>query len=463
MTMQSRRDLFQAHRLMTQRASLALLRGEPDIPDQPLRRLNVAVFSGVFVAVIVTGLFFILGLLGHGGSSIQKQPGMLVIDKQTGTPFVFCEGSKLCPVVNYASARLALGNSPLNQQTVDQSALAKFARGPEIGIPGLPEPLPTSSLLVRQPWSVCTQTTTGPFGTQVTSTLTGGTSAGGRPLGNGALLVTAVNQDWVIWDGRRMAVQKDGIVALAARQPPIPVPSVWLNAIPQGPPFAAPVLADMGATVTGPAGVPVRVGQVYVVNAAGGVQFYVMLRHGLAPISPMQESLLVTEPNAPPKATLSPSQVSGHLSAASVPGGDLPSSIPPVVTPAASAPLCMVYSGRGTALTGTALAGQVETGGTVPSGGVPTGVAADVGQVTLPSGTGALVGADPGTGADSGVISYFLIADGRRYALASTAVVGMLGYNLSQAVLLPAGVVDLIPAGPPLDPALADRPVSPSQ
>ena len=42
MTMQSRRDLFQAHRLMTQRASLALLRGEPDVPDQPLRRLNVA-------------------------------------------------------------------------------------------------------------------------------------------------------------------------------------------------------------------------------------------------------------------------------------------------------------------------------------------------------------------------------------------------------------------------------------
>ena len=29
--MQSRRDLFQAHRLMTQRAALALLRGEPDI------------------------------------------------------------------------------------------------------------------------------------------------------------------------------------------------------------------------------------------------------------------------------------------------------------------------------------------------------------------------------------------------------------------------------------------------
>ena len=54
------------------------------------------------------------------------------------------------------------------------------------------------------------------------------------------------------------------------------------------------------------------------------------------------------------------------------------------------------------------------------------------------------------------MVSYFLIADGQRYALASTGVIGILGYNLSQAVLLPAGVVDLIPAGPALDPALAE-------
>jgi hypothetical protein len=97
----------------------------------------------------------------------------------------------------------------------------------------------------------------------------------------------------------------------------------------------------------------------------------------------------------------------------------------------------------------------------VPSGGVATGVVSSIGQVTLPPGTGALVAADPGTGSDSGVVSYFLIADGRRYALASTGVIGMLGYNLSQAVLVPAGVVQLIPPGPALDPSLADRPVSP--
>src|SRR5260370_35663794 len=106
--MQSRRDLFQAHRLMTQRASLALLRGEPDIPDQPLRRLNVAAFSSVLVAAIVTVLFFIWGLLGHRGSALQDQPGTLILAKATGQPYVFARGGQLAPVVTSTSARRTL-------------------------------------------------------------------------------------------------------------------------------------------------------------------------------------------------------------------------------------------------------------------------------------------------------------------------------------------------------------------
>ena len=122
--------------------------------------------------------------------------------------------------------------------------------------------------------------------------------------------------------------------------------------------------------------------------------------------------------------------------------------MPSVVTPAAHASLCMVYSGGGTAATGTALTGQVETGGTLPSGGVATGAATDVGQITLPPGGGALVGADPSAASDSGVVSYFLIAGGHEYALGEhvprSACWATTG---SQAVLLPAGVVDLVPAG----------------
>jgi type VII secretion protein EccB len=455
MTMQNRRDLFQAHRLMTQRAALALLRGEPDVPDQPLRRLNVAAFAGVLVAVIVTVLFFIWGLIGHGGSPVQDQPGTLVIDKETGTPFVFCQGGELCPVVNYASARLALNSTSLNQQTVSQSALAKFARGPLIGIPGLPQPLPAAGLLIRQPWSVCTEQTTTPVaGTRTGTTLAGGIPADGQPLGTGALVARALGRDWVIWDGQRMAIQPTMLPALHATQSVVRVPAVWLNALPQGQAFAPPAIPDRGATVTGPAGTLAQVGQVFQVTAVAGTQYYVMLQDGLAPISPLQAQLIDFEPGASARSSLSPPEVSGHVSAVRVPGGGLPGSIPVITAPSPAVPLCVVYSGTGGSLTR-----QVETGGQIPPGGVPTGVPDSVDQVALPPGAGALVGADPGVAADPGVISYFLVADGRRFALASTAVAGLLGYNLSQAVLLPAGVVDLIPPGPVLDPAQAARPV----
>src|SRR5260370_35667679 len=200
--MQSRRDLFQAHRLMTQRASLALLRGGPDIPDQPLRRLNVAAFSSVLVAAIVTVLFFIWGLLGHRGSALQDQPGTLILDKATGQPYVFCRGGKLCPVVNYASARLALQSSSVTQQTVSQASLAKFARGPLIGIPGLP-PLPDPGLLVRQPWSVCTQPALGVSGEQTTTTLALGLLIGASPLRASGLPPPAQGQAGGVWTGPR--------------------------------------------------------------------------------------------------------------------------------------------------------------------------------------------------------------------------------------------------------------------
>jgi type VII secretion protein EccB len=448
--MQSRRDLFQAHRLMTQRASLALLRGEPDIPDQPLRRLNVAAFSSVLVAVIALVLFFIWGLLGHGGSALQDQGGTLAIDKQTGQSYVFCQdGRDLCPAVNYASARLALQSLPVNQVTVSQAALAKFPRGPEIGIPGLP-PLPGARLLIRQPWSVCTQTAL--LGQQTTTSLAGGIQTGGSPLGASELLVQAQgqNQDWVIWDGQRMPIQPGSLHALPS-QSLTPVPAVWLDALPEGPAFAPPAIPGEGETVTGPTGGPARVGQVYQVPAAGGAEYYVLLRSGLGRISQTQARLLEFA-GAPGQLTLSPPQASAH-STSTVPNGGLPATIPAAAAAPGSAPLCVEYAGGGSAPTA-----RVDTGGQVPSG-APTNFPAGVDQVALPPGAGALVADAPGTGQDTGAISYFLVTAGRRYALASTQVASLLGYSLSQAVLLPAGVVDLIPAGPALDPAQATRTV----
>src|SRR5215469_14218522 len=197
MTMQSRRDLYQAHRLMTQRASLALLRGEPDVPDQPLRRMNVGTFAGILVAVIVAGIFGIWGLLFHGAPSLKNLQGSLVVDKQTGQNYVFCGTNNrfLCPVLNHASGLLALQNPAVPVQYVNQSSLANYPRGPLLGIAGLPQDLPSAGLLIHQPWSACTQTLSGvpntPKGTKTTTVVAAGFQPGGQVLGATGLFLAA--------------------------------------------------------------------------------------------------------------------------------------------------------------------------------------------------------------------------------------------------------------------------------
>jgi type VII secretion protein EccB len=461
MAMQSRRDLYQAHRLMTTRAALALMRGEPDVPDQPIRRMNVGTLAGVLVGVIVVGIFGIWGLLFHGSAALKDQGGTVIIDKQTGAAYVFCQkGKDICPVVNYASALLDLQSSTISVQNVNQSALTKIPHGPLIGILGLPPDLPAPGLLFRQPWAACVQTLTavaGHAGPQTTTVLAGGVQPGGQRLGStGLLLVSSedTGQDWVIGNGQRMLITPLAMKDLFPSTSPVTVTSVWLNALPQGGAFAPPAITDQGTTVTGPTGTAVQVGELYQSGTGAGIRYYVTMNDGsLASITQTQESLLILKagdlpPNTTAPPALSPSQLTGHVSGALA--NDLPLTDTNVVSAAQSAPLCVVLSGSG-----SSLSKQVETGGQMPVG-TKTGAPADSGEVdqlALPPGKGALV-QEAGSS-----VSYLLITDGHRYALASTSVPSFLGYSLSQAVQLPAGFLDMIPAGPGFSPAQATQPV----
>jgi ESX secretion system ATPase EccB len=458
---QSRRDLFHAHRLMTQRAALALLRGEPDLPDQPLRRLNVATFSSVLVAVIVAALLAILTLLGHGGAATSLGPGSLIIDAQTGTAYVFCEkkADEICPVVNYASARLALKATNPAQQTVSQDSLTHYARGPLIGIPGLPQPLPNANLLVRQPWAVCGRDEITPSGERPVTILAGGVSTGGEPLGHGAVVVRAGRKYWVLWNGQRMFTPRPELTALGTPSEPVTVSVALLDSVPQGPNLVPPVIPGAGAPAPGPPGRGV-VGQVYKVTGVGAsAQFYVRLSDGLARITQTQATLLEAKKNAPQQAQLSLSQVTGNLSRTTFSSRGLPGHVPHFAQIGTSSTICAVYSlsdpdGK--------TAAQIVLGGRMPNGGLPVTAPGGVSRIVLPPGDGALVGVAPGGLTHQGSPAiYFLVANGHRYGLASKGVASWLGYQLaSKSVQLPIGVLDLIPVGPSLDPAVVRRPVA---
>jgi len=436
--MPDRKNLLQAHQLMTRRASLALLCGEPDSPNQPLRRMNTATITSIMAGVIVAAVFGVLGLLAPAPVTGLTKPGTVVVDQDTATPYVPCDGGKLCPAVNYASALLALDTSQVSRVVVHQDSLARYPIGPTIGIAGLPQDLPTGADLVRGPWSVCTA--------NGQTTLVGGESTGGTALGHTqAVLATARGGDWVLWNGERLAVAQQIMQDLFPGGQPAAVPAGWLDALPQGPDFAAPAIASYGAPVTVPGGTTTQVGQV-VYQASPAQDFVVEASGKLATISPTLADLLRTNPGAPGLVQITNAEATADLSGAAVPDGGLPPALPQVAPQATT--LCVVY--------GAGLSRSLTTGGTVPAGAAATTGHAGVNAVWLPSGHGALAGAVPSVQQPSSVTAWFLISGTERFALSSASVAGVLGYDLqASGTALPASVLDLLPQGPVLDPAAA--------
>ena len=239
--MQTRRDLYQAHKLMVQRLNLALLQGEPDLPESPMRRLNTAMFCGVLVAVLVMAGFGIYGLLFPGGATGLTKPGTVIVEEESGATFIYSEPQKeMIPVTNLASARLLLGEQQVTVTATSSASLEGFHRGTRVGIPGAPESLPAQDRLVRAPWSACVVEgmDTGGERRPYTS-LIGGMEVGGRPVGQeSAIIVEGGGQTWLLWSNQRMLVSPDSVRALPDGQRR-QVPEAWLNALPVGPDFAA--------------------------------------------------------------------------------------------------------------------------------------------------------------------------------------------------------------------------------
>lgn len=482
--MQSRRDLYQAHRLMIQRVGLALLQGEPDVAESPMRRLSVGAFAGVMVGLLIVAVFGIWGLLSPGGAKGLDEPGKLIIEKETGTKYIYDAGTrKMFPVANYASALLALdSDSAPERRSVSRKSLAKFERGAMIGIPGAPDSLPDDDQLVRGPWSVCTREAAGPTGLkrQVTA-LAAGREVGGRRLGGGeAVVVRSGGTSWVVWKDHRMqlTVPANQVTALTGGPAAVEVPATWLNAIPAAGNFGSPQVPRRGEKVPGPRDGEARVGQVFKADTGAGGQalWYVMLPDGLSQINETQAQLLLRDVETAkaypgeqvrPLPTDVPS-AQQRASATRLLDNNLPPALPKFVDWDTSTPLCAVFPvGSSTA--------RLTVGGSLPApsagalGSGTAGASGTIDQMVLPPGGAALMslvpaGGDTSTVGGGGSGSLSLVNDqGVRFALPSPEVAKKLGYDAGKAAPVPSSVVHLIPQGPALDPALARRPVSTSR
>jgi type VII secretion protein EccB len=470
--MQSRRDQVQAQSYLYSRLTSALISAEPEAAENPTRRTVIGTIAGLVVAGLAVVGFTVYGFIVPGGSTSWRQPGVLIVEAETGNRYVYVNDT-LHPVLNYASALMLFEGTP---QVVRVSArsMAGVAHGAPIGVPGAPDAIPDGSAMRDQVWTVCAVALRDAAGTVLTATTLhigrpqpGHTQADGtepslEPLGDDeAVLVVGPDQrGYLVWQGHRHAIGAPWVArALGFEGYGMPVERGWLEALPAGPDLTPARLPGRGEPGVPVAGADTFVGQLFVTRTAGVERHYVMQRDGLSLLSPVGYAIVAGDPEtaqaygggavAPVELT-SAEVAQAPLSRSSTFAAGLSAPIPRPAALSDGTTWCIKYT--------------VETTELVVGAGVPAQASASVPyrpEVTLTDLTATAIEVEAGVGglvrggwpgAEAGATQVLVTDAGIKYPLISDAVAEMLGYEPSSAAVVPPPLLELLPTGPLLDP-----------
>lgn len=471
--MQSRRDQLQAYRFLTRRALAALVTGEPDMPEPPMRRLTLTTITGIMVAILVAAGFAAYGLIKPGSPS-KLSTGTIYIERETGARFVLL-GDQLHPTLNYTSAVLAAitgdQQGKVDVKTVSASTLAHKPHGPTIGIPGVPDSLPrNTNRLVRSPMSVCSQQVVQQTDNNLAKvTVSVGDSAAATALPSDAAAIVATPHDshpYLLWHGQRLRITSPTIATALNLQSsqPLVVGTAFLNALPQGPALTTPSIPSAGRPGLSVGNTSTLVGQL--VQISDDNSFLLVLSDGVVAVTPVEAALLQTLPLAGQRR--SPVKVSRAIALglrASSSGADvlrqqfanLPSSGLPQVpdAPAQAGGLCVLFRENAPAVLATPPGNAPSNGTRIDDSAQSKQGLAD--EVRVPAEKAELAMPD-----NNSATRFVIAAPGRKFAASNLALNG-LGYSSETPVKLPAEVLLLIPSGPALDAQAARVPATGSQ
>jgi type VII secretion protein EccB len=442
--MQTRRDHVQAYHYAVSRLASALTGADPGTGEPPFRRAAFGASVGAVLAGLAIAAALVIGFLDPAPAATWKQQRSIVVEKETGTRYVYLDGT-LHPTLNYTSARLLAGASVVVNY-LPRSALAGVPVGATIGIPDAPETLPLATALLPGRWRLCLAPGH-PGG--LTLDLLGGAAPG---LGyDRALVVAPDGAQYVIWrDTKFLVPQQSGLIALGfGNYNPFPAPAAWLSALHTGPALAPPAIPRAGKPGAAVAGQPARVGALFQSAAGGVTQYYVLLSDGLAPLSHTEFALLAAMPGAAPATQVSAAALAAAPASANRKLLDrLPGLLPGALyQPGAS---------------GTTLCATESSGGTPATDTVVTEPASSA-SVEIPPSAGLLVQApSPATAFALPQQQYLITDSGLKYPLGQGAL-SALGYASGEVRVMPAPVLALLPDGPLLSAAMAAQTVSWSQ
>lgn len=431
--MQSRRDHLQAYQFATGRLASALVSGDPGTGEAPMRRAGLGATFGVMVAALLVIAALIYGLLSPVQTVSWEQPGALIVEKETGTRYLFLNG-RLHPTANYASALLVLGGAPEVQQ-VPRATLADVPRGTPLGIPGAPDDVAQPSALLTGAWADCLHPGSG------TGEVLDFDPRSARPLPGDArtLLAGPDGTPYVLWQGTRYPVGgRAALIALGLdTDQPVNAPAAWLAALPTGTAITAAAIPGAGTGARTVAGAAARVGQLFRTTVGGAVHYYVLKSDGMAPVSATEAALIAAAPGGRPPRQVAPADIAAVRASAD---DSLLHRVPDVLAgtdaTADGAALCLLQSADGSRLK-TAVVRE-------------TGRAAAAGSAVLVPPEHAVLATPPRDPADPNTPDPYLITDqGVKYQLAGQAAEA-LGYGSATARVLPRSTLDLIPTGPRL-------------
>ncbi|WP_280265223.1 type VII secretion protein EccB [Nocardia wallacei] len=357
-------------RFLLRRIEHALVRRDASMIDDPQRGRSTALSIGIALAcVIIAGaaiLSFFKPAKKVGNSDI-------VAEKDTGALFVRLN-NRMYPALNLTSARLLAGK-PDNPVPVSRDELAKFPRGPWVGIPGAPGSI-TDSGGRDSSWAVCDTTRTGSAapvnqatglpttaGSAVRTTAIGGplTVDGDAtaPLGeNAARLLRADSSTWLVYRDKDKGIVRAGInlsdsaVTLALgidpTSPVITASKGLIDAIPETPPLRVPDIPGAGSTTTLSTGMSVPIGSVLTASAPDrGLSYYLVAESGVVQISPVLAAMVrnADSRGATGTTTVGPNVIAANLRPGAWPGtADYPTRRVELVDPERAGVTCYHWS-----------------------------------------------------------------------------------------------------------------------
>ncbi|MGW1680355.1 type VII secretion protein EccB [Saccharopolyspora sp. NPDC002376] len=454
--MWTQRDQIQAYRFLRRRLVSALVSADANHPVAPAKRVVLGTALGLAVALLISAVFGVIGLLTPTRAEAWRQGGQVIIEKETGTRFVLGQDGLLHPVLNYASARLLAGGDGTKTVTVPAKSLSGAPRGAAIGIAGAPDSLPRPERMLAGPWTTCTRVPPDrPSGDAPITTVLLGPKAGGTEIAEGRAMLARLpsGERFLVTGGQRHRLDGErAAVALGyAGAEDVLVSPAWLNTLP-----ASRDLSPIDVPGAGAPGVQVGsrsrlVGQVLVSEVG---EYYLVQRDGLAVITETEADLVLgSTSNAaaypgerPHRVEVATADIGGVPRS---PGGEdgYPAKRPEPLAPGRTATVCTT-DGRVTF--GAAL--PLRPGDEVVPVAAPAPDTAN--EIYVPGGAGAIVTEEPAVDVPVGAI-YLITDTGAKYPIPGDEAVSALGYGDLPRHAAPTAALALFPTGTALDPARA--------